>query len=174
MLDFISIRAASVQDVALLSYLSTVTFYELYEHEMSSSILFEYTETYFSERKIRDEINTEASRYFIAAVNEKPVGYFKIGKTIRPIKLEYPDYLEIERLYVLEEYLGQGVTSRLLDYCEELAKNEGNKLLWLSIWKKNTKAIAYFNSSGYKIFDTVKFYLIDQVLDDVLLKKVLD
>lgn len=171
MSDTFLIRTASREDAVLLSYLSTVTFYETYEHNTPSDIMSEYVEKYFSERVIINEIKNEISRYFIAFEKDEPTGYVKIGSSIQPKKIENHLNFEIERLYVLQKFQEKGIGKKLLDYCEEIARDEKIPVVWLSVWKENSRAIEFYKRNGFEIFDTVDFYLMDQVYDDYLMKK---
>ena len=171
MSDSILIRAASREAAVLLSYLSTVTFYETYEHSTPADTMSEYVEKYFSERVIINEIRNDISRYFIAMKNEEPTGYVKIGSTIQPKKIGNQLNFEVERLYVLQKFQEKGIGKKLLDYCVQTAQDEKIPVIWLSVWKENERAIEFYKRNGFEIFDTVDFYLMDQVYDDYLMKK---
>lgn len=173
MSDSLLIRAASVDDAVLLSYLSTVTFYETYEQSTPSRILSDYVELYFSERIILKEIVSQSSRYFIAFEKDEPAGYVKIGSSVQPVKIENHLNFEVERIYILQQFQGKGIGKKLLDLCEQTAADEKIPLIWLSVWIENKRAVEFYKRCGFEIFDTVDFYLMDQVYDDYLMKKVI-
>lgn len=79
----------------------------------------------------------------VAKEGEKVVGFAGYGKSG-----ELPDCGEVYALYVLAEYRGKGVGSRLLDAALLCLRAYPKKCLW--VLKENKKAIAFYQSKGFE------------------------
>ncbi|NQD37737.1 GNAT family N-acetyltransferase [Permianibacter sp. IMCC34836] len=56
---------------------------------------------------------------------------------------------EIQRLYVASAWHGKGLAQQLMQAClDEMAKR-GCDLVWLGVWEKNPRAIAFYQKFGF-------------------------
>jgi len=165
-----TIRPAEREDATLLSWMSTVTFYDAYEHSTTKANMSFYVDTFFNEFVITDEIESRNHRYFIVFVEEEPAAYVKIGDSHKPEKLSDQKALEIERIYVLNKFQGNKIGLMMMDFCRKFAEENSFEWLWLCVWNENKKAIGFYKNYGFENFDTTQFKLGEEISDDFLMK----
>jgi GNAT superfamily N-acetyltransferase len=77
--------------------------------------------------------------------------------------------VELYRFYVDRRWHGQGVAQRLMDAVHATAAEWGGRSLWLCVWERNPRAIAFCEKCGYRDVGRATFPLgsdlqIDRVL----------
>jgi diamine N-acetyltransferase len=81
--------------------------------------------------------------------------------------------LEIERIYVLQEFQGKKVGQMLFGKAVEIAKQKNADYIWLGVWEKNIKAIRFYEKNGFVPFGKHLFKLGDDEQTDIMMKLVL-
>jgi ribosomal protein S18 acetylase RimI-like enzyme len=57
---------------------------------------------------------------------------------------------EIARFYVDPEHHGRGVAQTLMDATLAAAREAGVQTIWLGVWEKNPRAIAFYAKCGFR------------------------
>ena len=78
--------------------------------------------------------------------------------------------LEIERIYVKQEFHGKHLGKQLLQKAIEIAKEYNYQYIWLAVWERNLKAIAFYIKHGFVEFDKHTFKLGDDLQIDIMMK----
>ncbi len=77
--------------------------------------------------------------------------------------------IEIERIYLLKKYHGNGYGKDLFESIIEIARARNIDRVWLGVWSKNKKAIEFYKKLGFIKFDQHLFKLgKDEQLDYLL------
>jgi ribosomal protein S18 acetylase RimI-like enzyme len=168
--EAIQISPANTEHAALVAELARKTFMETYGETSNPENLLIYTDTHFTTEKILDELSDPAFRFFIAWINGKPVGFTKIRKDRKPKGIIGLKSLEIERIYVLQEFQGFSVGKELMQLVKDLARKEGDQVLWLQVWQKNDKAIQFYRKAGFVVYETNNFEFGREIHQDFLLR----
>jgi ribosomal protein S18 acetylase RimI-like enzyme len=165
----IQIRTAICSDIHLLCHLSTVTFIETYGEENTPENLQAHLAEKFNHAQLLSEFNTEGTTFLIAFQDQEAVGYAKMQINIK----EQTDQnaLEIERIYLKNEYHGKGLGATLISKCIEIASLQQFSIIWLGVWEYNAKAITFYKKQGFEIFGSHIFQLGDEAQTDLLMKK---
>ena len=66
---------------------------------------------------------------------------------------------EIERIYLDRRWHGEGVGTALMDLCIAQAARWGCDGVWLDVWQKNPRAIAFYQRVGFTIVAETNFTL---------------
>jgi GNAT superfamily N-acetyltransferase len=167
----ISIRQASLSDTPIIVSLGRKTFVETYGDTNNKSAVAAYVDKMFNNDRIKQEINTYGERFFIAFVGDLPVGFTKLSENRIPRGLNGKKKIQVERIYVLKEYQGFKIGTELIEKVMQVAKDEGYKIVWLSVWQKNNKAIQFYQRAGFVIYETDIFQFGEDVHEDFLMKK---
>jgi ribosomal protein S18 acetylase RimI-like enzyme len=77
---------------------------------------------------------------------------------------------EIERIYIKNEFQGNGFGSELFTLALRLGSEKGYKKLWLGVWEHNQKALAFYKRKGLVPFDQHLFQLGDDPQTDILMQ----
>ena len=86
------------------------------------------------------------------------------------IALKDEKAFEIERIYVLKEFLGKQVGQALYNKALQLAKDRKATYLWLGVWENNARALAFYKKNELVEFDKHIFVLGEDKQTDILMK----
>ena len=95
----------------------------------------------------KDNFNNELCYEIVACSDKEVCGYLLLTKVLNPVLNKY--YYLVDYVCVLEEYRGQGIAKKLLDYAEEYAKE--NKAIYLQL------TCSTFRTSAHKLYEKCGF-----------------
>jgi GNAT superfamily N-acetyltransferase len=98
--------------------------------------------------------------------------YLKLGPMRLPAP-HAPGALELKQLYVLEPWQGAGVAAELMAWAVETARAGGAPALYLSVWEKGHRAIAFYRKHGFEITGTAPFQLGSRTYQDPIMRLAL-
>jgi ribosomal protein S18 acetylase RimI-like enzyme len=127
----------------------------------------------FTRQKLIDEVKQPWHIFFLAFINNEPVGYVKMRDGSLPLALVDRSCIEIARIYSVQHTIGKGVGRKLMQTCLDIAKQKTKQILWLGVWEKNQRAIDFYTKWGFEKFGEQDFILGDDVQRDWLMKKEL-
>jgi len=78
--------------------------------------------------------------------------------------------MELERIYVLEEFQGRSYGAVILQKVKEVAISAQKQFIWLGVWEKNTRAIIFYERYGFKKFGTHPYYIGTDKQTDFLMR----
>lgn len=73
------------------------------------------------------------SQFYFAEKDGEVFGYLKVNFAEAQTEAQDPDTLEIERIYVLQQYHGAEVGQKLYEHALEIARNCKAPYLWLGV-----------------------------------------
>ncbi|MFA9491557.1 MAG: GNAT family N-acetyltransferase, partial [Anaerolineales bacterium] len=82
-----------------------------------------------------------------------------------------PKPIELVRIYVEEEVVGQGLGSALMKACLEEIKTNGLGTIWLAVWQKNQRAIDFYKRWGFEKVGVKEFVVGSDVQDDFIMER---
>ena len=167
----IIIKKVAEDDLSILKEISIKTFTETFAKDNTPEDTQKYIETNFTDEKILSEIKNEGSYFFIAFLDEKPVAYLKLNVGKAQTEEQGDDSMEIQRIYVLSEFKGKRIGSKLMEKAEDEAKKMKVKRIWLGVWEHNDAALAFYDKKGYKRFSEHIFMFGNDPQTDYLLEK---
>ena len=78
---------------------------------------------------------------------------------------------ELQRLYVLESWHGQGIAQQLMQASIEAMQQRGSDCLWLGVWECNYRALAFYKKAGFVAVGEHVFHLGSSAQRDLLLTR---
>jgi ribosomal protein S18 acetylase RimI-like enzyme len=153
----VHIYQAGPSDADTIAQLSVATFRETYGAFTSPENMEVHIAEHFSPDIVRKELSEPGYRFFLATLGDRPVGFIKLRADRQPRGLPDQSCLEIQRIYVLQEFQGASIGKELMQLAKQLAKEGSYKVLWLQVWQKNEKAIRFYQKSGFVIYETTSF-----------------
>lgn len=78
--------------------------------------------------------------------------------------------MELERIYVLQGFQGNNIGKKLLYFTINQAKQKKLDYVWLGVWDKNLRAIAFYKRNGFEISGSHPFYLGSDQQTDLIMK----
>lgn len=172
-MNTLQILPATLEDLAALQAIGRKTFVETFAANNSEENLAAYLAEGFSEQKLEAELQNEDSLFYFALQGEKVIGYLKVNFGDAQSEKQDPDALEIERIYVLQQYHGTQVGGLLYEQALAIAKAREAPYMWLGVWEENPRAIRFYQKQGFVEFGEHIFQLGDDAQRDVLMKKTL-
>ena len=153
-----NIRTANNADAETLALLSRVTYTESHGSYIENKThLFNYENEAFSVAKITRELKDVNVIYDILYYNDFPVGYSKLilNATNKNVVSKKPCCLE--RIYVLSDFIHLKAGRLLMEKAIEKATQLSFDTLWLSVYKKNSRAIRFYEKNEFLNVGTVNF-----------------
>ena len=166
----IFIKKATLSDVEKLQAISKQTFYEAFATVNTEENMLKYLEESFSVEKLTTELSDTNSEFYFASLSHTIIGYLKLNTGSSQTDIKDENALEIERIYVLQEFLGKKVGQLLYQKAIEVAKEKKVHYVWLGVWEKNARAINFYRKNGFAEFDNHIFMLGDDKQRDILMR----
>jgi diamine N-acetyltransferase len=166
----VDIKQVGPADVDLVVELARKTFRETYADYNDPNELMLYMDRALTKQVLQQELDANGSAWYIGCLDGVPVGFFKIRWESTPKNIEDRKPLELQRIYVLQEYQGFSIGKALITKVKEQARSNGYNTIWLQVWQKNTKAIKFYQSSGFVVYETDSFLMGNEVQQDFLMR----
>ena len=175
------VRPATLADASRLSELAASTFRETFAHANTPDDMARYVAEAFTPERQAAEITDPAGIVLVAesradtdADDAALVGYAHLVAGPAPAVVQGPAPLELKRLYVGRAWHGQGVAQALMDAALDAARAHGARTLWLGVWERNPRAVAFYGKYGFARVGEHTFVLGDDAQTDWLLARRLD
>lgn len=146
-----SIVRANEKDFLLLSEIATLTFIESHGHSASAEDIHNYIIEKYSLDAFKDELNDEKNIYFIIYHNDHAAGYSKIVFNSPYANSPINDIAKLERIYLLKHFYNLKLGQELFQFNVDLSKTNGQKGIWLYVWKENQRAVNFYKKNGFVI-----------------------
>ena len=172
-MENITIQGVTVNDLAQLQKIGRKTFSETFSSGNTEENMNKYLVEGFSKEKLREELNNESSAFYFAVLDEKVIGYLKLNFGSSQTEIQDSISLEIERIYVLQEYYGKKVGQVLYEKALQVAEDKKVNYGWLGVWEENPRAIRFYQKNGFVEFDKHIFVMGDEEQTDIMMKKTL-
>ncbi|HMG68866.1 MAG TPA: GNAT family N-acetyltransferase [Chitinophagaceae bacterium] len=169
----ILVRTAGEKDAEIIADLSQQTFIESFAAYNTKENMEMFMNFQFTRQKLIDEVRQPWHTFYLAFINNEPVGYVKMREGEVPETLVKQSSIEIARIYSVHHMIGKGVGKILMQTCHDLAMQKKKDILWLGVWEKNQRAIDFYAHWGFERFGEQNFILGADVQTDWLMKKVL-
>ncbi len=146
------IRPASAEDAPRISEIVCESFYITFSNPDNDAEVKEYLST-LNDDAISSMIERKDTTFLI---NETKAGINGFIQLVDEVPFEQGEHscLKIERLYLDLKSIGTGVGFRLLNAAIERGLEGNYDKVWLQVLRSNTKAVAFYERSGFKTFDT--------------------
>lgn len=147
------LRRATADDAAWLAEFGARTFRAAYSGLIEPAELERYVRAHYGEALQRAEIARPDSVVLLAIVGEHRCGFCWVhrpppGAALPPCITD-PTAANLSRIYVEPSRQGLGLGARLIEGAAAEARGMGAESLWLAVWQKNPRAIAFYRAHGY-------------------------
>lgn len=168
--ETIHISLADAGQALIITEIAKKTFMETYAESSVPENLQLYLDRHFTVEQIAAELADPACRFYLAWKDKQLAGFVKIRKDRQPKGIEGMKTLEIQRIYVLQEFQGFSVGKELIMLVKDIARAENDQVIWLQVWQKNEKAIQFYRKSGFVVYETANFEFGNEIHQDFLLR----
>ena len=145
----VEIRRANSSEAELLADLGARTFTEAFAAENTPENMSAYLAQAFTPESLAAELADPLATFLLAFIEGEAAGYAKLyrGESSACVTGERP--VELARIYVLQRLLGSGVGRALMQRCVDEARASGSGVLWLGVWQRNLRAVAFYRKWGF-------------------------
>lgn len=172
-MEYIKIKKCNLDDLEKIKYISQKTFIETFSEQNTKEDIEYYLKKNLLNEQLKSEILNDESIFFIVEVDNNIAAYMKLNLTKAQTEEGHPNTLEVQRIYVLQEYKGKQIGKKLIQKAIETGKNSNLNYIWLGVWEHNLSAINFYIKQGFEKFDTHIFKLGDVEQTDNLMKLLL-
>jgi len=149
----VNIRPAVTGDAPALSRVGAATFRDTFEGTNTPEDMARYLADAFTPERQAVEIADPAGTVLLAEhhgeAGPELIGYAHLVSGPVPAAVRGAAPLELKRLYVTRACQGKGVAQALMDAALEAARARGAQTLWLGVWERNPRAVAFYAKYGF-------------------------
>jgi len=146
----IEIKKASENDAEDLSQLAKTTYVESHGHFIvNKDDLSIYLEKSLSVETTKKELINPNHLFYILYSDEIPAGYIKLVLNCPNDNIELKNICQLERIYVLADYIPLKIGKQLMDLAEAKARELKFEALWLNVYFKNLRAIRFYEKNDF-------------------------
>ena len=134
-------QADVLSDIAIQTYKQTYTYLWLDDGAA-------YLKRFYGKDDLEKELAIPGISWFLVYDDDKVAGYFKVKESaLSPYTQQ--QCLEIEKLYLLHQYLGKGIGKAVMNFIFDLTKHQQRPVLWLKVME-SSPAILFYEACGFK------------------------
>lgn len=172
------VRPATSADAQELSELAAATFRDAFGDANHPDDMDRHVAATFGPAQQAAEIADPAGLVLVAEHTPTHgraglIGYAHLAGGAPPAAVTGPAPLELKRLYVARAWHGRGVAQRLMDAVLDAARARGGGTLWLGVWERNPRAVAFYEKYGFTRVGEHTFMLGSDAQTDWLLARSL-
>lgn len=146
-----NIKKASLEDSATLTEMGRLSFIESHGHSAAEEDINDYVSRVYTENAFTNELSDTNNIYHIIHHQNNPAGYSKIIFNSPHMNIETTEITKMERFYLLKEFYGLQLGFELFQFNVDLSKRNGQKGMWLFVWKENKRAVNFYQKMGFKV-----------------------
>lgn len=171
-------RMATPEDAESLASAARTFFRDTFGNANTAEDMEAYLADAFTGARMRAELSAPDSRVWLAISGEEEIaGYVHVRQNAVPARapLASPNRAaEIVRLYADRRWHGKGLGAALMQKGLETALDWDADVLWLGVWERNARAIAFYQKQGFEIVGEHDFMLgTDRQRDFVMARRLI-
>jgi len=160
----------SIDQLEELVNIGEITFRQAFEKDNNPEDFKTYMDNAFSQKTISQELKNPNSSFYFVYKAELLVGYFKLNEYQAQNEIKDAHGMELERIYVLDQFQNQGIGIHILDEVKQIGLQKDKSYLWLGVWQENHNAIRFYEKHGFVKFDTHPYYIGNDKQTDWLMR----
>ena len=145
------IRAATIADVDALTAFGARTFFESFGADNTPEDMAKHLESAWRTDLQRAEILDPSFDTLIAVSNGALAGFAMLRDKEEPPGVAATRPVELWRFYVDKAWQGRGLARALMYAVDERARARGGRELWLGVWERNARAVAFYRKCGFEV-----------------------
>jgi ribosomal protein S18 acetylase RimI-like enzyme len=149
----LTIRRATADDAATLAELAERTFRDTFARDNRAEDMEAYAARTYGEERQRREIENRDLATLLAEDDGVAVAFAQLALD------RGPGRVEIARFYVDRAYHGRGIAQALMQATREAAQAHGAERVFLGVWERNARAIAFYAKCGFVDIGSQPFLL---------------
>ena len=169
----IHIRRGVAGDAGALAELAARTFADAFAADNRPEDLRAHAAGVYGIRQQTAELTDAAVATLLAERSGTLLAYVQVRRYPPPPCVNVGRPVELQRFYVDRSAHGTGLAQRLMSAARAAARDFGGEHLWLGVWERNRRAIAFYGKEGFVDVGS-KYYDVgaDRQIDRVLVARI--
>jgi len=173
MTEEVRVRRAVAADAAPLAELAARTYFETFAAETPPDDMVAHLAKSYGERQQSEEIADPDAVTLVAADGGTLTGYAQVRRYPPPSCVTGEAPVELRRFYVDRAWHGRGIAQPLMAAALDAARELGAPRVWLSVWERNARAIAFYKKFGFQDVGEHEFWVgTDCQMDRVMVAEI--
>lgn len=127
------LRKINISALEDLQKISIQTFWETFSDDNTEEDMHQYLKEHLSLESLKKQLQNPNSEFYFAENKDRILGYLKINFGLAQTEKQEDQSLELERIYVLKEFLPLKIGQILLEKAIEIATKKNMKFIWLGV-----------------------------------------
>lgn len=144
-----TIRRAAVSDAPVLAELAARTFAETFGPDNSPEDLDAHLRTSYGVAQQTAELEDPDAVALLAFRGEELAGFAQVRRKPAPSCVTGERPIELHRFYLARSAHGTGLAAPLMLAARAAAQELGGLHMWLGVWERNPRAIAFYLKAGF-------------------------
>jgi ribosomal protein S18 acetylase RimI-like enzyme len=140
------LRRATPADAATLADLGRRTFEDTFARDNTAEDMTLFLARTYGEAQQRRELEDDGMITLIVEENGEALAYAQLRHAAAPTD---DNAVEIVRFYVDRPWHGRGIAQTLMAEAKRIARELHASALWLAVWERNPRAIAFYEKCGF-------------------------
>jgi ribosomal protein S18 acetylase RimI-like enzyme len=163
------IRRGVPSDARALAELAARTFADAFASDNRPEDLQAHIASAYGVAQQSAELADPKTITLLAQRGEALIGYAQVRRHSVPACVTQDEPVELQRFYLDKSAHGSGVAGELMSAVHDAARELGGRHLWLGVWERNARAIAFYSKMGFTKVGSHSFHVgSDQQTDDVM------
>jgi GNAT superfamily N-acetyltransferase len=145
----LTIRRATDEDAAGVAEFARRTFVETFGRDNTEENMAAHVARAFGPAIQLGEIQDPDTVTLLGRVEQTIGAFAQVRRGPFPPCVEGPSPVQLHRFYVDRPFHGQGVAQALMRAVDDVGRELGGRTLWLGVWERNPRAIAFYTKCGF-------------------------
>ena len=153
----VTIRRATTADASTVANMGRRLLPAAHQGALPPADLNLYVQKSFTLAYVAKELQHPNVNFWLAEIGREAAGMVKMEPALMPGTGWCENPIELSRLYLESQWIGQGVGSTLMRHALKQAAQAGHDICWLMVWSKNYRAIDFYRRVGFNLADTLHY-----------------
>lgn len=167
------IRPARPDEAPALAQFGERTFRIAFEPDNRRDNIDAYVGVTYTPEQFRADLEDAGRVTLVAEASAAIVAYAQLRNGSPPSCVTGQAPIELLRFYVDPQWHGRGIAQAMMDATLAAARERGAQTIWLGVWERNPRAIAFYVKSGFRDVGSKPFLLGDDRQSDRVMERAL-
>jgi GNAT superfamily N-acetyltransferase len=141
------LRRATPDDASTLASLGLRTFEETFARDNTAKDMTMFLAKTYGEAQQRRELEDANIITLLVEEENVAIAFAQLHRAPAPSE---ENAVEIIRFYVDRPWHGRGVAQTMMEESRRVARELGADAIWLAVWERNPRAIAFYEKCGFR------------------------
>ncbi|MFN8654197.1 MAG: GNAT family N-acetyltransferase [Gemmatimonadales bacterium] len=168
------VRPARPEEAAALATLMERTFRDTFGAANTPGDLALHCRTHYAPDIQAAELADPAFSTLVADLGGSLAAFAQLQSGETPAEVAGADPIQLARFYVDQAWHGRGLAQQLMAAALAAARARGARTVWLGVWEKNPRGIAFYRKEGFREVGMFDFFVGTDRQRDFIMARPLD